>query len=380
MTVDRTVERDVDARPNAMHVDLGAIRDNVRRLRRGLGEGDTFVAALKANAYGFGLAAVAPAVLEAGADALAVAAVDDAIALRELGVRQPIILYGGTRPTPPVVAEVVANDLTVTILDTADLATYAAAGSPVRALVKVDVGLERLGVLPEQAAGVARLVAVDPNLVLAGVYTHLHVPRGSVERVTEYIEWQFKRFVGVIDELQRDGIEVPLRMAASSGTLRLTDSMTLNAIDVGSLLYGLEPPGPEHIDLGLRSALIGITSRLTQVRPRERAEFTDLSPIPTGRSMTLGVVPFGATDGFLGLSAGHVLVRGQRAPVLAISLEHARLDLSGIDAEAGDEVVIIGRQGDAEITMRDVATANGLYSPAVVPVLVGRAVPRRYRD
>jgi alanine racemase len=95
--------------------------------------------------------------------------------------------------------------------------------------------------------------------------------------------------------------------------------------------------------------------------------------------MILGVIPFGATDGFLGLSAGHVLVRGKRAPVLSISLEHARLDLTGIDdAQPGDEVVILGRQDTEEITMREVATANGLYSPAVVPVLVGRAVPRVY--
>ncbi len=92
--------------------------------------------------------------------------------------------------------------------------------------------------------------------------------------------------------------------------------MTLNGIDVGSLLYGLEPPGPTDRDLGLRQALVGITSRLTQVRPRLRTDFVDQSPIPTGRPMLLGVIPFGATDGFLGLSAGHVLVRGKRAPVL----------------------------------------------------------------
>jgi alanine racemase len=95
--------------------------------------------------------------------------------------------------------------------------------------------------------------------------------------------------------------------------------------------------------------------------------------------MRLGVIPMGATDGLLGLSSGEVLVRGRRAAVLAISLEHARLDLTGIDdAATGDEVVIIGRQGDAEITMRDVARHNGLYSPAVAPVLVARHVPRVY--
>lgn len=378
MALDPAVEDAIDARPNSMNVDLDAICDNVRRLRTRLGGDFTFVASLKANAYGFGLSTVAPAVLSAGADALAVASVDDAIALRESGIREPIVLYGGTRPNRRVVGEVAIHDITVTILDEADVEAYGASSAAIKALLKVDVGLERLGAPPSEARAIARLIDRHPTLELAGLYTHLHVPRGRVDEVSAYLEWQFARFVAVISDLEREGVAIPLKMAASSGTLRLSDAMTLNAIDVGSLLYGLEPPGPTDRDLGLRSALISVTSRLTQVRLRDRTEFVDQSPIPTGRAVRLGVIPFGATDGFLGLSVGYVLVRGQPAPVLAISLEHARLDLTGIDAEAGDEVVIVGRQGDEEITMRDVAAANHLHSPAVVPVLVGRAVPRAY--
>src|SRR6185369_11107118 len=98
----------------------------------------------------------------------------------------------------------------------------------------------------------------------------------------------------------------------------------------------------------------------------------------TGRRIRLGVMPFGATDGLLGLSVGHVLVRGRRAPTLGVSMEHTRIDLSGIDAHAGDEVVIVGRQGDAEISIGEVAAANRLHSPAYVPVLVSPGVLRRY--
>ncbi len=173
--------------------------------------------------------------------------------------------------------------------------------------------------------------------------------------------------MAVLAELEADGVTVPLRMAASSGALRLTDAMTLNAIDVGSLLYGLEPPGPSDRDLGLRPALVSLSSRLTSVRTRFRTEFVAQSPIPTGRDVQLGVIPLGATDGFLGLSAGHVLVGGRRAPVLAISLEHSRLDLTGIDARVGDEVVIVGRQGDEEITMRDVGEREQPLQPGRRP-------------
>ena len=109
-----------------------------------------------------------------------------------------------------------------------------------------------------------------------------------------------------------------------------------------------------------------------------RDDFPAQSPIPTGRPVRLGVIPMGASDGFLGISTGDVLVGGRRGKVLAISLEHTRLDLTGIDARAGDEVVIIGRQGDDEITPRDIAAAKGLYGTAQVPVQITASVARRY--
>jgi alanine racemase len=177
---------------------------------------------------------------------------------------------------------------------------------------------------------------------------------------------------------------VPLRVAVSSGAIRLLDGMTLNGIDVGTLLFGLDPPnssdlpGRERRDLGLRPALVRLVTRLSQVRDVRRDEFAAQSPIPTGRVVRLGVIPMGASDGFLGISTGEVLVGGRRGRVLSISLEHTRLDLTGIDARAGDEVVIIGRQGNDEISPREIAAAKGLYGTAQVPVQVTGAVARRY--
>src|SRR3954470_7295654 len=288
----RAVAPATAARPNAMTVDLDAVAHNVRELKNQAGDGVTFVAALKANAYGFGLNAIANTVLAAGADMLAVASVDDAIALRGSGIGAPIMLYGGTRPDPQVIAEVGAHDIIVTVLDEADVVAYGSAGTTVRAMVKVDVGLERLGVEPGSAAALVRRLVSQPGLELAGLYTHLHVPGGTMTDISAYVDWQYRRFVDFLTELDRDGIDVPLRIAASSGSIRLSEGMTLNGVDVGSLLFGLEPPGPTDRDLGLRQALVGVTSRLTQARPRLRTEFVDQSPIPTRRPMILGVIPF----------------------------------------------------------------------------------------
>jgi alanine racemase len=369
---------DADLRPTWLDVDLGAIAHNVRRLRDHCGP-VTFVAALKANAYGFGLVPVARTVIAAGVDAIAVVRVEHAIELRAAGIEVPIILYAGIRPDPRVVAAVVRHQLTVTIVDTGDLRAYSdATPRPIRALVKVDVGLERLGVVPEEAAALTRAVADHPMLELAGVYTHLHVPSGAVADVAPYAEWQFERFQRVLEELDRDGIPLPLRMAVSSGALRLSDTMTLDAIDVGTLLFGLEPPGPTERDLGLRPALVRLSTRLSQVRDRHRTDFPAFSPIPTDRSVRLGVIPMGASDGLLGVSTGQVLIGGRRAKILAISLEHSRIDMTGIDARAGDEVVILGRQGDEAISVRDIATAHDLHSTAFVTVQIPATVARRY--
>ena len=366
-----------DLRPSTLDVDLDAIAHNVRTLRARCGR-VTFVAALKANAYGFGLLPVARTVLAAGAEVLAVARVEHALTLRTAGIGVSILLYAGLRPDPDLVAAVERHDVTVTIVDASDVAAYSAAGGPIRCLVKVDVGLARLGVEPEAALPLIRAIAAAPSLRLAGIYTHLHVPPGPVDAVSDYVRWQFDRFRGLLDEADAADIDVPLRIAVSSGAIRLLDGMTLNGIDVGTLLFGLDPPGWANRDLGLRPALVRLRTRLSQVRDVRRDAFPEQSPIPTGRPVRLGVIPMGASDGFVGFSTGQVLVAGQRARVLAISLEHARLDLTGIDARAGDEVVVIGRQGAEAITVQDVAAAKGLYGTAQVPVLIGPSVARRY--
>ena len=258
---------------------------------------------------------VARTVLAAGADVIAVARLEHALALREAGVSAPILLYAGLRPDPAVVEAIARHNVTVTVVDASDLAAFGSGGRPVRAVVKVDVGLARLGVEPPGAVALVRAVHEHPALDLAGVYTHLHVPPGAPDDVGPYVEWQFERFAGVLDALASAAIDVPLRIAVSSGAIRLLDGMTLNGIDVGTLLFGLDPPNSSDRpgrDLGLRPALVKLSTRLSQVRDVRRDDFPRQSPIPTGRIVRLGVIPMGASDGFLGISTGEVLVGGQR--------------------------------------------------------------------
>ena len=248
--------------------------------------------------------------------------------------------------------------------------------------VKIDVGLERLGVPAEQAVKAVTAMLELPRLRLAGLCAHPHVPDGADPA---YAEWQLGRFTAVVDELEARGARVPVRLLAATPFVLRFPHTYLNAVDPGRMLYGITYPG-EPTPVPLAPTLRTLATRIITVKelvPRER--FADVAPFPVTAPMRLGVIPMGAADGLAWLHAGRVLVRGRAAPLLSgPNLEHTRIDLTGVpDARVGDEVVIIGRQGEAEITAAEVAERHGLglhrvaitVGPRVARVYVGGAPP-----
>jgi len=167
-------------------------------------------------------------------------------------------------------------------------------------------------------------------------------------------------------------------LAASPFVLRFPQTY-LNAVDPGRMLYGITFPG-ETSPIPLRPTLRALTTRviaLKELTPREH--FAELAPFPVTAPMRLGVIPIGSADGLSWLHAGRVLVRGRAVPIVADpSLEHTRIDLSEVpESRVGDEVVIIGRQGDAEITAAEVAQSHGLGLHHIATT-VGPRVARVY--
>jgi alanine racemase len=339
-----------------VEIDLGALAHNAREVRRLVGPECFIVAALKSNAHGFGLIEVATSVLDGGADAVAVVNLGDAIRLRKAGVIKPIMLYAGPVLDYASAAIIDEINLTPTVLDLAGAATLSSQVTrPIDFMVKVDVGLQRLGLNPEDVVPFVRKVAALPRLRFRGIYTHMHAINGSESQA--YLNWQFRRFTDVASELEKAGVRAPITLAACSSVLLITNAMNLNAIDPGRLFYGLLPSGPQLGSARFHPAFVRLRSRLVQVKSVVRPGYPEFSPFPVRPGMRMGVFPLGRSDGMEMLSTGHVLVRGKRAPILMRpSLEHTRIDLSGIaDAAVGDEVIIIGRQGGEEITPADVA-------------------------
>ena len=361
-------------RPTTLEIDLDAAAHNVRAVRQIVGPQRKIFAVVKADAYGYGAAELGAVFVAHGADALAVADLGEGIRLRQRGITAPILVYPNS--LPEAAPEAIAHGLIPTLVDLDGARAHAeAATAPLDVFVKIDVGLERLGVPAEQAVKAIVAMLEMPHLRLAGVCAHPHAHGTD----PAYADWQLGRFTSVVDELESRGIRVPVRLFAASPFVLRAPQTYLNAVDPGRILYGIIFPG-ETSPVPLRPTLRALASRviaLKELTPRER--FAELAPFPVAGPMRLGVIPVGLADGMSWLHAGRVLVRGHAAPIVTgPNLEHTRIDLTSVpDARVGDEVVIIGRQGEAEITAAEVAARHRL-GPHQIATMVGPRVARVY--
>jgi alanine racemase len=362
-------------RPTTLEIDLDAAAENVRAVRRLVGAECKLFAVIKADGYGFGAAEMGAVFVRNGADYLAVADLGEGVRLRERGITAPVLVYPNS--LPEAAGDTLAHGLVPTLVDLEAARAYAqAATGPCEIFVKVDVGLERLGVPAEQAVKTIMAMLELGHLRLAGICAHPHAEVGADPA---YADWQLARFTAVVDELEARGVRVPVRLVAATPWVLRFPHTYLNAVDPGRMLYGMIFPG-ETPPVPLRPTFRALTTRviaLKEFTPRER--FGDVAPFPVTAPMRLGVVPIGSADGMRWLHADRVLVRGRVAPIVASpSLEHTRIDLTGVpDARVGDEVVIIGRQGAEEISPAEVAARHGLGLHHVATT-VGPRVARVY--
>ncbi len=367
------------ARPNRVEVDCAAIAHNVRSIRRFVGADTRIYAALKGNGYGFGLMRAAREAAAAGADGMSVADLADGIRLRQGGLGLPILVYGGPLFTAEVVAAAADHDLTLTVHDAWSVDAVARhARSPLGVFVKVNVGLERFGLEPATAGQAVAALHNHAFVHVEGVATHMHVP--GMDGLAAYLDWQFDRFQTAVQSLTDAGFTVPLRLASSSQVMAVTGAMNLNAVDPGHMTFGIPSGTPVTTGIDLRPALRGFKTAIVHVHEVTRTDYRDAGPFPVPEVTRVGVIPIGFSDGFTGLHCGSVLVRGRRVRLLSRhSSEHTRVDLTDVpEAVPGDEAVIIGYQGGAEITLEDVQRHQGHPRIADVVMAIPASIPRVY--
>jgi len=363
-------------RPARIVLDLGALRHNLRLLRARLGPAVKLYAVCKGDAYGCGAVAVARICAEEGADALAVGDAEDAAAIQAAGIRVPMLAYGVTDPR--LAADMARLGIMLTIFDRAGLAAYAALGIAVEAFLELDCGFGRLGFTAEDIPAVADDLGRAPAIRLRGLYTHL----AAVDDAATVAE-QMTRFSAMVAALRARAIAPPELMVASSRVVAAYPHLDLNAVNPGRALYGLLE-GRYAEDLPVEPVIRSIESRVIQIKqlaPGMRLGYGGADPRP-GAPLRAAVVAIGFAGGFpRRFREGCVLVRGARAPIIGLmSMEHTLVDVTDIPGVAvGDEVVLLGRQGDAAITPADLARMTGIEILEILPRLA-RGLPRVYVD
>ena len=371
-------------------IDLEAIAHNVGELRRITAPQARLMAVVKADGYGHGAVEVARTALAAGADMLAVARIDEALALRQAGIVGPILVFG---PTPPAFAEnLVAYELIQSVTGWAGARALDGVarrcGRTIPVHLKVDSGMGRLGLLPEDRridatpSSVAEVSAIAQlsGLRIEGAYTHFAAADASDKT---YAHQQFRIFKDFLETVQAAGIDVGMRHAANSAAIIDLPETHLDAVRPGIALYGLYPsPEVDRRRIALRPAL-SLKSRLLQVKGvpagfKVSYGMTWEAPAPT----VIGTVAAGYADGLQRRlsNRGLMLVGGRRVPIAGrVCMDLIMLDLGPeTSALPGDEVVIIGRQGKAAISADEVADLLETINYEVVFTNPTR-VPRVYR-
>jgi len=361
---------------NTVTVDREALRRNFMTVTARAGKGTGVVAVVKADGYGHGLVESARAFAEAGARHFGVAEVGEALALHSAGIQGEVFVLLGIRPAEA--EAVVAHDLIPMVYDH-EIPHFlekaaAKAGREIVVHLKVDVGMGRLGVLPTEAEELAARILRLRHVRLDGVAAHLPVADTGDEAANLELWYRFQDILERLNTLA--GRRLKAHIANSAALFRF-GSFDSDLVRPGIALYGHPPAeSPTFAGLGLAPAM-RVTTRVAQVKTVPAGFGISYGhTFVTSRPTRIAVLPMGYDDGFLRAvgNRGQVLVRGRRARVVGtVCMNACMVDISDIDGvKAGDEVVVLGRQGEEEITAWEIGRWMETISYEVLCLLGSR--------
>ena len=370
------------------HVSLAALKANFRTItdyvsgiaRLSGARPPGLIAVIKANAYGHGAPRVGLALEEAGATMLACADIEEGIALRQAGVGTGILVFGALSVSD--VGGLFEYDLTPTIstpgAGEALQRAAAARDTRLRYHLKIDTGMNRLGFRHDNLARTMPALLGSPNLELAAVFTHFAT---SDDPHDGLFEIQRRRFDEALGQLARLGAPQVPRHAANSAALVRHPGAWFDFVRPGILLYGVVPPAFRRV-LPL-SPVMTLHSRVVAVKGVRVGESVGYGArFVAGRPTTIAIVPAGYGDGLDARLAGRgsVLVAGRRAPIVgSVCMDMITIDVTDSRAETGDEVVLLGAQGDDRIDVQEMADAIGTI-PYEILCRVGTRIERVYNS
>lgn len=369
-------------------INLDAIENNIKSIRRFVSPSVKILGIVKADAYGHGYLETARTLLENGADALAVACLDEAIQLRKCGITHPILILGNSCASEAEI--LVANDIMTACFEfsLAQAMSDAAVklGKAAKLHIKIDTGMGRVGYRynenkEENAASVAEIlkIAALPNMNIDGIFTHFSV---ADDEDDEYTFLQFDRFCKICNELEDRGLKIPLRHCCNSAALIRFPHMHLDMVRPGIILYGHAPS--EFVDcqeLGLKPSMTF------------KAKITNIKLIDSGESVSYGrhfiadkpckiaTVPVGYADGYSRTLSGKIqaLAGGKLCNNVGnICMDQCMFDVTNVNTIAiGDEVILFGEGDNIELPVESLAEQMGTINYEIL-CMIGKRIPRIY--
>ena len=366
-------------RPTCAEIDLSAIRDNIKAIRARVGPRVKIMPAVKANGYGHGAVEVSRAVLQAGAQVLSVAMPEEGIELREAGFDVPILILGCS--TPDAAADTVRYDLASTVCDlpyARALCRAAIEQSKTASVhVKVDTGMGRIGVQPEETLDFVLALQSLPSISVDGVFTHFP---SADETDRSFTLSQIATFNKVLDALKRRGQPTPLAHASNSGGVLAYPEADYDAVRPGIMIYGSYPSFEVVRSIPIREAMT-LKTRIIFLKEADVG-----TTVSYGRTHTLkrrskvATLPIGYADGYQRAlsNRGEAAVRGVRVPVIGrVCMDQIMIDVTDVPGvELGDEVILMGG-GYEYLSANNVAAKAGTISDETFCAITGR-VPRVY--
>jgi alanine racemase len=379
----------VEGRPVWAEVSLGAIARNLKLVRRHVGPKTEILAVVKSNGYGLGAVPVAKALQKAGAERFGVTCANEGIELRESGIRKPILVLTGFWPGEE--KRFIENRLTPSVTrldDVRDLERAARAArvkSRVRFHLKINTGMNRLGILPSEIQTFAAALADSRHIELEGTFTHFASAEDFNARQTDDQEQLFRE---CLNHMRALGISPGIVHMANSGAICARPSTFADMVRPGAILYGyyqsFDPPqkGQEVRDRLPIEPSLSLRARIITLRELPAGQPVGYGArFVTERPTRIAVINAGYADGILRqrTNRGCALVRGRRVPLVGtISMDLTTLDVTGVpNAALGDIVTIYGKDGKDNIVVSDVAREIGTVTSDLLCAL-GRRVPRYY--
>ena len=362
-------------RPTWAEIDLDAIKQNYRTIKKVIAPGVKVMAVVKANAYGHGSIQVSEMLQREGISYLGVATLDEAIKLRRSNIRAPILILGSIFPHEAKTVQ--KFDITLTLCNRELLNELNRNKLKTKVHIKVDTGMGRIGVWHENALNFIKKVWNSKFIKIEGIYTHFSIA-GRDKFFTQY---QINSFENLMKRLKEHNIDIPLKHAANSIAVVDWKASHLNLIRPGIIIYGIYPKRnfPKLIKLKPAFSL--------------KTKIAFLKNTPTGRSISYGrtyitqkptkiaTLPIGYADGYGRIlsNKAQVLIKGKSAPVVGkVTMDQSMIDVGHIkNVRLGDEVVLIGRQKNEEIRIEKLARLAGTIPYEIITGITSR-VPRIY--